>query len=199
MGLFNKNNVGAQKTPRQLSEGSYTNARNNILLVVLMTAVNIILLVTNSNTYFLFSAYIPYFLADLGMFLCGMYPSEIYAEDFAGMEFLPKSYLAVYMGIVAVILILYILSWVLSKKPRVGWLIFALVFFSIDTVAMFLLNGFVADSVIDYVIHTWVIISFIVGISAHFKLKKMPENEDFEFEELSAKSDNIEISNKTAE
>ena len=179
MSLFNKGNTaGNPISQRNVLENKYANARHNILLVVALTVINIVLLVTNSNTYFLFSAYIPYLLVDLGMLLCGMYPTEMYIEDMAGMEFLSKSFLITTVGIAAVILILYILSWVFSKKPRVGWLIFALVFFGIDTLAMIFLNGVVLESVIDYVIHAWVIISLINGIIAYFKLKKLPEESD---------------------
>ena len=180
MGLFtNKQNANAQLSERQLLEGRYANARNNILLVVGLTVINIILLVTNSNTYFLFSAYIPFVIADFGMFFCGMYPAEYYAGGLEDMEFFPKEVFAVAMVIAAVILILYILCWIFSKKFKSGWIIAALVFFAIDTAAMILLNGFVMDSLIDYVIHAWVIFSFVNGLIAFSKLKKLPaENAD---------------------
>lgn len=176
MGIFgNRKNSNVEISQRQLLQNKYTNAYKNILLVVGLTVLNILLLVTNSNTYFLFSAYIPYFLVDLGMFLCGMYPAEFYAEEFAGMQFLSKSFFAVTLGIAAVMLILYILSWMFAKKQKSGWLIFALVFFSIDTLAMLALNGIVMESIIDYVIHAWVIVSLVNGVVSFSKLKKLPE------------------------
>lgn len=176
MGLFNKaSNNGVQFSQRQLLENKYANSCNNIMLVVVLTVINIVLLLTNSNTYFLFSAYIPFFLTDVGMLFCGMYPAELYTGELADMQFLSKGFLAITLGIAAVILILYVLSWIFSKKQKVGWLIFALVFFSIDTLALFVLNGFIMDSIIDYVIHAWVIISLINGIISFSKLKKLPE------------------------
>lgn len=175
--LLKQNNTDQTQSPRQVLESKFANARHNVLLVVLFTAINIILLVTNSNTYFLFSAYIPYILVDLGMLLCGMYPSEFYTGEFGGMEFLDKSFFAVMLGIAAVILILYLLSWILSKKNRVGWMIFALVFFGIDTVLMLLLNGIAVESIIDIVFHGWVIFSLATGVHAHCKWKKLPEEE----------------------
>ena len=190
MGLFNKSNaVASQMTQRQLLESRYASARGNLLLVVALTVVNIILLVTNSDTYFLFSAYIPYLLVDLGMLFCGLYPSEVYADGLADMQFLSNGFFAVMLVIAVVILMMYVLSWLFSKKQKVGWLIFALVFFGIDTLALLLLNGFVVESIIDYVIHAWVIVSLIMGISSYFKLKKLPENEDLEFEELEVNSE----------
>ena len=119
--------------------------------------------------------YIPFALVDIGMYFCGMYPSEVYAEEFVGMEFLPQSFLTITLCIAAVILILYVISWVFSKKQKRGWLIFALVFFSIDTLAMFVLNGIVMDSIIDYLIHAWVIVSLVNGLVSYSKLKNLPE------------------------
>ena len=180
MGLFSKNNNMQALTQRQQLEGRYNSARGNILLVVGLTVINIILLVTNSNTYFLFSAYFPFLLADFGMLLCGMYPSEVYEGELAGMQFLGKGFLVATLALAAVILGLYLLSWYLSKKPRIGWLIFALVFFCVDTLAMFFIGGFSVESIIDYVIHAWVIVSLAMGVSAYFRLKAIPEDSDEE-------------------
>ena len=167
--------------PQQVSqqavlESKYHSARHNILLVVIFTLLNIILLVTNSNSYFLFSATIPYVLADYGMYFCGKYPAEYY-QEFGQIEPLNDSFLVVMMGIAAVILVLYLLSWIFSKKPRVGWMIFALFFFVLDTAGMLLLIGISADAIIDIVFHGWVIISLVNGITSYFKLKKLPEEE----------------------
>lgn len=173
--LFKNESANEAVSQRQTLESKYTGARHNILLILAFSVINIILLVTNSNTYFLFSAYVPYVIVDLGMALCGMYPSEYYGEDLTGMEFLGKEFLTVTIVIAALLLVLYLLSWIFSKKNRVGWLIFALVFFSIDTAMMLLLTGFSMDFIVDSIFHGWVIVSFAGGISAHYKLKKLPE------------------------
>ena len=175
-GLF-ANAKPQQPSQREMLTGKYQNARHNILLVVVFTLINIVLLVTNSNTYFLFSAAIPYYIADLGMFLCGKYPAEYYASEFSDVEILDNSFFVVTLVIAGVILVLYLLSWIFAKKPRVGWMIFALVFFVIDTVGMLLLAGIGSDTLIDILFHGWVIVSMIGGISAYFKLKKLPEEE----------------------
>ena len=78
-------NIFAKQKVQQLSQreqltNKYMGARHNLLLVVIFTAVNIGLLVAQSNSYFLFSASIPYYLVDLGMYLCGKYPMEYYAD-----------------------------------------------------------------------------------------------------------------------
>ena len=176
MSLFTKNQAQNTQVPeRQVLESKFAGSRHNILLIVVFSVINIILLITNSNTYFLFSAYIPYMLADIGMYLCGLYPSEYYGEELAGIVFLDKNFLGIMLAAAAVILILYLLSWGFSKKIRVGWMVFALVFFAVDTVWMLLMNGIATDLMIDYVFHGWVIVSLSMGISAGCKIKKLPE------------------------
>ena len=183
MGLFNQNeNQEVQPVAqRQKLEGRYASTRHNILLVLAFTAINVILLLANSNTYFLFSAYIPYAIVDLGMFLCGKYPAEIYG-DLSQYEFFGTGVLAVFVAVAAVICVLYLLCWLFSKKKRVAWLIIALVMFALDT-GLMLLGGISADNIIDVVFHGWVIISLSMGVAAHFKLKKLPEEESTPTEE----------------
>ncbi len=168
----------AQISERQRLSNKYSSACHNILLVLAFTAINLILLVANSNSYFLFSAYIPYALADIGMFLCGMYPAEYYAEFFPGMEFLPKGVFVVTLAIAVVILVLYVLCWIFARKFKSGWLITALVLFSIDTVVLLIFNGIMIDFILDYVFHAWVIFSLINGLVAYTKLKKLPAEEE---------------------
>jgi len=200
MSLFKNDKAsGTNISQRQVLESRYATARNNILLVVALTLINIVLLVTNANTYFLFSAYIPFFLVDLSMLLCGMYPADFYTGDFAGMEFLPKEFLVITLVIAAVILVLYLLSWVFSKKQKVGWLTFALILFGVDTLAMLLFQGFMMESILDYVIHAWVIFSFISGITAFSKLKKLPEETEVPIPDGAPVSENTETSEDPGE
>lgn len=171
--LFSKTNT-QQLSPQEILINKYQNSRHNLLLIVVFSLINILLLVTNSNSYFLFSASIPYCCVDLGMLLCGKYPEEYY-QEFGGIDPLNDSFLVVMLVFAAVILLLYLLSWIFSKKPRVGWMIFALVFFALDTVGMLLLTGISSDMIIDVVFHGWVIVSLSSGIASYFKLKKLPE------------------------
>ena len=152
--LFSKNNLTQPLTPHQKYAQKYTTSRMNLLLVVIFTAINIVLLATNSNVYFLFSAFVPLYITDLGMLLCGRYPEEAYIEaGLEGMEFLNGSFFAVMVVISVVIALLYLLAWFMSSKNRVGWLIFALVLFGIDTLGMFLLGGFAIESILDILFH----------------------------------------------
>ena len=162
-----------QPSPRALYEQKYRTSRMNLLLVVAFTAINLILLVTNANSYFLFSAFVPYFIATLGMIWCGRFPEEYY-EGVEDMVFLDNSVFVVLFIISLVLTALYLLAGILSNKNRVGWLIFALVFFGIDTLGMLFINGIAFDAILDVVFHGWVIYYLILGISAHNKLKNLP-------------------------
>jgi hypothetical protein len=153
---------------RQRHANNYLNARANIMVMIVFTVINIFLLFVG-NTYFLFSAFIPYFMADLGFLLSGRYPADFYGED---ALILGDSALIVCLVIAAIFLVMYLLAWIFSKK-HVGWMIFALVFFGLDT--LFLLVGMTPELIIDLVFHAWIIVILSIGIHAHFKLKKLPE------------------------
>lgn len=115
----------AKVSKSQQLEARYKGARGNLLAVVLFTLLNILLLISNSNTFFLFSAYIPYALIDLGMLFCGLYPVEYYGEYFPISETFGPSVFAVVV-IAAIPLIVYFLAWIFSKKNKVGWVIVSL-------------------------------------------------------------------------
>lgn len=175
MALFNKKTVDTNLSERDKLEARYKGSRNNILLVVAFTLVNTILLIVGSGSYFLFSASVPYYVTLFGMLYTGKMPADYYVgiEDFVPMD---SSFFIVAVVIAVVVIGLYALSWFLSKKHH-GWLIFALVFFAIDTLALFYFGGFSADMILDYVFHAWVIVSLASGISAASKLKKLPEEQ----------------------
>lgn len=191
-------NFLTQAPPPQLNphEQRYNRSRMNLLLVVVFTAINLILLVTNADTYFLFSAFIPYFITVMGMLLCGRFPEEYY-DGMEDMVFLDNSAFVILLIISVVLTLLYLLAWIMSGKKRVGWLIFALVFFGLDTIGMLVLNGIAADSVIDILFHAWVIVDLILGIRAHYKLKKMPveEAQPAEYSEGASEAINTETQN----
>jgi len=162
----------------EIYEQKYHRSRVNLLLVVVFTAINLLLLVTNADSYFLFSAFIPYFIATIGMLLCGRFPEEYYTEELEGMAFLDNSVFVILLVVAVVLTLLYLLAWFMSSKNRVGWLIFALVFFGLDTIGLLLIGGISLDSVFDIVFHGWAIYDLILGVRAHYKWKKLPPEEE---------------------
>ena len=173
MGLFGNNNTGVSLSKRQQLEAKFQSARTDLLLIVAFTVINIILLVTGSGSYFVFSAFIPYSVAFLGMTLCGKFPAEYY-EDAEDVFYLDASAFVVFIAIAVVLTLLYLLCWYMSKNFKSGWLIFGLVMISIDTAAL-LLGSSDTSSIIDILFHVWMIVTMAQGLSANKKLKELPE------------------------
>ena len=143
--------------------------------MVAFTVINIIMLFVGGDSYFLFSAVVPYYLVMEGMFFTGKL-EYLPVEDAYRMD---DSYLTVMLIIAAVITLLYLVCWFLSKDNKVGWLIGALVLIVIDTIGIFVLFE-VGESILDIIFHVWVIVSLVQGIIAAKKLKELPENEPLE-------------------
>lgn len=139
----------------------FNTARANLLLMIGFTLINIILLCFNSETMFLFSATVPYYSTAIGKY------SEI------------PAFFTIGLIIAAVTLIIYFFCWIFSKK-HYGWLIAALVLFSLDSIFMITLYIFSEDfsGIIDLAIHIWVIYYLIIGVKYGAQLKNMPETEE---------------------
>ena len=154
------NQPSFMNSPRNMASTKYRNARNNLLLVIIFSLINIVLCAVGSDTYFLFSATIPYFISILGV---------TYALEYGLTA-------SIYVGcIIAVIFVVpYLLCWIFSKK-HYGWIIGALVYFILDTV--FLLVFFLDVSMLmDILFHVWVLVALIIGIVNGKKFKNLPED-----------------------
>ena len=181
MALFKANTRGPV-SPRLAAENTYTTARANLLLVVAITTLNIILCLCGADSYFLFSASIPYALVVRGMLLCGKldFSEEYFLQN--GLDptegYFPTIILVILTVIAFLIVAAFALCYLFSSKHRVVWLIAALVFFGFDTLSMLALYGISIDFILDILFHVWVLYYLIAGISAHFKLKNMPVEEE---------------------
>lgn len=103
------------------------------------------------------------------MILCGKYPLEYYGGgDPSEYNFMDQSAFVGFIAVAVVLAILYVLPFIFSKKLRPGWLLFTLVIFILDTLFM----------LIDNLFHIWVIVSLFIGVSAGYKLKKLPSEEE---------------------
>ena len=162
-------NAGLSK--REQLETRYNNTRRNLLLVAVVTLLNVV--IVKSDMYYLFSAMLPYTIAYLAALFCGVFPAEYYEGEV--MEFFPMSVFYVAIAVALVMIGLYVLAFFMSSKGRVGWLIFALVFFGLDTLFLLGFYGISLDMTLDYLFHVWIIVILSLGIGAHFKLKKLPE------------------------
>ena len=131
-------------------------ARGNLLLVVILTAINIVMFASGSDNMFLFSATIPYSIAVAGML------TETVQISVIGIVF------------ALLILALYLVCWGMSKH-HYGWMIAALVIFSIDTVAWAGICILVGDisGIFDFLIHVLVLYYLIVGVINGHRLKQL--------------------------
>jgi hypothetical protein len=163
--------------PRALYQQKFTSARYNLLLVIGMTLINIVMLFLGGSSYFLFSATIPYSLSIDGAYYTGKLPEEFYTDMPADAQFFPDSYLAIMLGIAIAILAVYFLCFMLSKKFKTGWMITAAIMFVLDTLYMLFIYGVGVDSVMDILLHAWVLYYLISGVVYGLKLKKLPEDE----------------------
>ena len=183
MALF-KNPKNQNMTEEQKLRTRYNTARTNILLVIILTLINSALLFLGSDTYFVFSAAIPYYMTLMGLLYTGRMPAEWY-EGAEGFIPEPDVVLYIYLAIAIAFVVFYALTLVLSKKHGYGWVLAALLVFVGDTFAMFYLNGFSEDMILDIVFHAWVVISLARGVIAAVNLKKLPEEEPYIAQEVS--------------
>lgn len=177
--LFGKNE-GQTNTKTNNLETRYKSSIGNLLLVVIFSVINIGLLLANTDTYFLFSAFVPYFLVDYGRVMCGMYPEDFYADMPVG-EFLDTSFLVITVVIAAVIILAYLICWIFARKKKVGALFVALGLFVADTMGMLFMMGISSDMIVDIIFHVWVIVYIIIAISVYFKMKNTPVADCAEF------------------
>ena len=134
----------------------YSQARSNLLIIIVFTLINIALLFTSSNTMFLFSITIPYWLTAFAYYL---------------------ELTSLYI-VAGAIVLAYAAFWFFSKK-HYGWFIPALVFFVLDTIYLGYMTVDLAEgsNIIDILIHVYVLYYLGAGIYFGRKLKNLPEEE----------------------
>ena len=140
---------------REQLQKKYAASRSNLLLALVLTVINIVLLFTESNSMLLFSMSVPYYTVAF---------SRLLDLETVGLI------------IAAVMLAVYLLCWILSKK-RCGWLVASAVLFVIDSLCLAGLYILMQDfsGILDAVIHIAVLYYLFSGISAYNRLKKLPQ------------------------
>lgn len=164
-----RNNTPVDKNSREYLLRQVANGRYSLLLIVILTVVNLIMTILDTNTYFLFSASVPYYLVFVGMGI---------ENGFVDGAWNVKGTLT-YTGLV--IVAVYLLCWLLSKE-RAGWLTAALVLFIVDTVALVVITFALYDSpmgkLVDFLLHIWAIVELIQAVRGSKKLRALPPTEE---------------------
>lgn len=150
-----------QKLSRTPVRDRYEGGRSFLLMICALSVINLITIVVNGS-YFVFSSYVTQIIAAIG--------AELYYTT-------EKIVWPLLLGAVGLISILpYFLCYFLSKK-RVGWMIAAMVLFSIDSL-LFLLGlvaAFDTSLALDFIFRTWALVSIILAVVDGVKRKKQPE------------------------
>ena len=151
----------------------YRTAQVDLLILVGMTLLNVVLLLTGSSTYFLFSGAVPYYLVFFGMLFCGTYPEMQSDPELLGMVIFPSNAIVWFLLAALLILAVYVVLFLLSRK-QYHFLTAALVLFALDTAAMLYLGGISIDNAIDLLFHAWMLYSLFAGIRAAKVLVSTP-------------------------
>lgn len=172
-------------SPRLKFEQQYKMCRRNLLAVILFTIISMATLYLNGS-YFLFSAWIPL----LAFSVCAGYASisdgTVSAAEAAEYGYTPDmiemlqevgagTWMIIGIIIAVVILAVYFVCWLCSKKHPAAMVV-AACFFAIDCIA--LLTSFDLTMIVDILFHVWVMYYLIAAIVASSKLKKLPPEEE---------------------
>lgn len=165
MALSNRRVDAPPKGSRAHYEALYGSARANLLLAACITLLNVVLALVGSDSYFLFSASVPYWAA-----VFGRVEYEVYAM---------AGYLVI-AGVIAVIFTaFYFVFYLMSKKNR-RWMDAALVYFALDCVGLIgfiVWVGFDISFIMDILFHIYVMYYLVSGSLAARKAEKMPPDE----------------------
>lgn len=164
------NQAAVDKNSREYLTQQKKGGRTTLLLILAFTVLNLVLLALDQGTQFLFCASVPYYLTMIGKGIDNGFADGAWPEN--------GTYTVTALVISALILAVYLLCWILSKK-RAGWLTAALVLFAVDTVALiavsFLLLENPAANIMDLVIHVVAIWELWQALRANRKLAQLPQ------------------------
>lgn len=146
-------------------ETKFAKSRSNLLLVVAFSAVNVILLLINSGTYFLFSAAFPIFSVELGQIL--------------SQELGISAYYTIGIVVAFLAIAFYGICYLLSKRYK-AFILVAFIGFVIDTILLIWFSILEIDisMIIDIIIHAWVIYYLVIGVRAWLGLRKATTDDD---------------------
>lgn len=157
------------KDSREYQLQQISGGRGTLLAILVLTLINLVMVVLDQGSYFLFSASVPYYLTMISKGIDNGFANGAWPENG------PMTITALVIS--AVILVVYLLCWLLSKK-RGGWITVAMVLFLLDTLALVLIIFYVTASpisgILDVLFHLWACWLLIQGFRANKKLKTMP-------------------------
>lgn len=159
----------------------HRNARVSLLVVVAFTFINMMLRVSQTTGYFLFSANLPFFLTDVGMYFGGIYDNPTEAWLNAGFGMHGERFFYGMLAVAILIVAAYFVLWLLSARDSILPMLIATVLFGVDTLflvgaTVFGLSDLSSDFVIDLLLHAYVLYALIDGTLARRRYLALPED-----------------------
>lgn len=166
----NRSNQNVDTSSREYQQQLLNRSRGFFLTIIVFTVINLVLVVMNQGTQFLFSASVPYYLTLISKAM----------DNGGAAEWTVNGQNTIMALIVsAVILAVYLACWILSAKKH-GWLTVGIVVFVLDTVALVAISFRLLESpmsnIVDLLVHVLIIWELSKGVTAAKNLKAMPEN-----------------------
>ena len=151
-----------KQSPMQNAEAAkwlrrYTSARVNFLIIFVLTLLNIVLRLTDGGIYFPFSAAMPDLFVDVAIQLGG-----------------GSARIAVAVVFALVLAVFYLLAFLFTKKPSLGWMIAALPVMVVDLLIL-LFSYEIVSVLIDLAFHIYIIVAQVLGLIATVRVSGMPE------------------------
>jgi len=143
----------------------FKKARGNLLTVLVLTVLNLLLAAFNVGINFPFSATAPQIIFEFG---------RSFAEEFQNNLFLGG-----FLVIAFIVIGLYFMCWIFSKRWR-AFMLVALIFFSIDSLVLAALLStveFEISYLLDVAFHGWVMLYLSSGAVAWAKLRGVSADE----------------------
>lgn len=154
------------KNSREYQLKTIAAGRYALLMIMIFTVINLVLVLLDRRQLILFTAAIPYYLT---LFAKGM--DNYFA---AGSWMHTGRYTAMALAVSIALLTAYLICWLQCGNRR-GYLIAALVLFSIDTLALIIFEivvvGNPLNDLFEFFLHGWAIWQMAAGVSAHTRLK----------------------------
>ncbi len=152
----------------------YKMARNSILLVLACTVFDTAFLLSKTPINTLFASTLPFY-ATIGDFGETSDKLDVYFKNIELLATSGSRFLVVTWIVFVVVICMYFLAWLYSKKEGYGWLVFALGFYLLDTIVLVGNAGFTKWMILDYLCRSLVLALLARGVYAGIKLKKISQ------------------------
>lgn len=164
----------------QVLEIKYKTSRINLLVLILATILNVVLLLTKTANFSIFTITSSYLLVYVGAQYTGLFPAEYYeglAKEGVVLLFEDTWFMVTLSILAALIVVLFAVCWFLSKKKTLA-LWGAVILLAIDTVILFIFSF----DLINVLLRIWIGYNIISGLRAKKQAEAIEALPDEDFE-----------------